>query len=109
MMVEDIYFVDDESSVRLECFGSGNLEWSSSIDSEITTSVLENVYQSYDHTRDALALVIRNFTNITTAMYTCMTDLNDTHNRPITISILITSCKQRERERERERWGKEVV
>ena len=92
-MVEDIHFAEEESSVRLECFGTGSLEWISSTGLEISSSDLENIYQAYDPTRDALTLVIMNFTSIDVATYTCKTDLNDAHNIPLAVSVLITSCK----------------
>ena len=91
--VNDLYFVEDQSSVRLECFGSGNLQWNSSTGLEIPVATSGNIYQSYDSTRDALSLVIRNFTSITTSTYTCITDLTDTLNSPITEAVLVTSCK----------------
>lgn len=92
-IVEDLHFAEEGSSVRLECLGTGNLKWRSSSGLDISSSDLENVYQSYDPTRDALTLVIVNFTSINTATYTCMTNLNDAHNTPLEISIFITSCK----------------
>ena len=52
--VNDLYFVEDQSSVRLECFGSGNLQWNSSTGLEIPVATSGNIYQSYDSTRDAL-------------------------------------------------------
>ena len=91
--VEDLHFAEEESSVRLECFGSGSLKWTSSTGLNISSSDLENIHQSYDPTRDALTLVIMNLTSINSATYTCMTNLNDTHNIPLAVSILITSCK----------------
>ena len=92
--ISDLYSVQSEASVRLECRGTGTLQWSSSITGlQIPSDSSGNVYQAYDHTRDALALVIQNFTSITTATYTCMTNLTEAHNSPITSSILITSCK----------------
>ena len=89
--VNDLYFVEDESGVHLMCFGTGNLEWTSSSGLEIPSGESGNIYQSYDHTRDALTLMIQNFTSTTTATYTCMTDLTDAHNDPITVSVLITT------------------
>ena len=92
--ISDLYPVENEISVRLECRGTGTLQWSSSTTGlQIPSDSSSNVHQAYDHTRDALALVIQNFTSITTATYTCMTNLTDAHNSPITTSILITSCK----------------
>ena len=91
--VNDLYFVEDESNVRLECYGTGSLQWTSSTGLEIPLASSGNIYQSYDPTRDALSLVIQNFTNITTATYTCMTNLTDAQNNPITVSVLVTSCK----------------
>ena len=96
--VNDLYFVKNEARIRLECFGTGNLQWSSSTGLQVLSDTSGNIYQLYDHTRDALTLVIQNFTNIAIATYTCMTNLTDAHNSPITVSILITSCKWRERE-----------
>ena len=101
--VNDLYFVVDQSSIRLECFGTGTLQWNSSTGLEIPLATSGNIYQSYDPTSDALSLVIRNFTSITTSTYTCMTDLTDMQNNPISESVLVTSCKWRERERERKR------
>ena len=92
-IVEDLHFAEEESSVRLECFGTGSLKWTNSTGLDISSSDLENIYQSYDPTRDALSLVIMNFTSINSATYTCMTNLNDAHNTPLAVSILITSCK----------------
>ncbi len=95
--INDLYFVENEASVRLECRGTGNLQWSRSsstgVNLQIPSDQSNNTYQTYDHTRDALALVIRNFSSITIATYTCTTNLTDAHNSPITTSILITSCE----------------
>ena len=91
--VNDLYSVENEARVRLECYGTGNLQWTSSTGLEIPLAGSGDIYQSYDHTRDALALVIQNFTSTTIATYTCVTDLIDAHNTPISISVLITSCK----------------
>ena len=92
-IVEDLYIVAEESAVSLECFGTGTLKWTSSTGEAISSDESENIYWSYDQTRDALALVIRNFTSLTTAVYTCMTNLTDAHTNAITVSLLITSCK----------------
>ena len=91
--VSDLYSVENEARVRLECFGTGSLQWSSSTGLQILSDQSGNIYQTYDHTRDALALVIQNFTSVTIATYTCMSNLTDAHNSPITTSVLITSCK----------------
>ena len=91
--VNDLYFVQDQSSVRLECFGSGNLLWNSSTRLEIPQGSSGNIYQSYDSINDVLSLVIQNFTRVTTSTYTCTTDLTDMQNKPITESVLVTSCK----------------
>ena len=91
--VSDLYSVENEAHVRLECLGSGTLQWSSSTGLQIQSDGSGNIYQSYDHTRDALTLVIQNFTSVTRATYTCMTNLTNAHNSPITTSVLITSCK----------------
>ena len=91
--MNELYFAEKESEITLECFGTGSLEWTSSTGSEIKFDESENIYQSYDPTRDALALTIKNFTSLTTDVYTCMTDLTDIHNNPVTESVLITSCK----------------
>ena len=91
--VTDLYSVENEARVRLECFGTGSLQWSSSTGLQIPSDQSGNIYQAYDHTRDALALVIQNFTSVTIATYTCMSNLTDAHNSPITTSVLITSCK----------------
>ena len=91
--VTDLYSVENEASIRLECFGTGSLQWSSSTGLQIPSDQSGNIYQIYDHTRDALALVIQNFTSVTIATYTCMSNLTDAHNSPITTSVLITSCK----------------
>ena len=99
--VNDLYFIENEARVRLECFGTGNLQWSSSTGLQILSDMSGNIHQSYDHARDALTLVIQNFTSVTIT-YTCMTDLTDAHNSPITVSVLIASCKWRERKRERD-------
>ena len=90
--ISDLYPVENEISVRLECRGTGTLQWNSST-GLLPSDPSSNVYQTYDHTRDARALVIQNFTSIVRAMYTCTTTLTDAHNSPITTSILITSCK----------------
>ena len=92
-VVSDLYSVENEAQVRLECLGTGTLQWSSSTGSQIWSDESGNIYQSYDHTRDALTLVIQNFTSVNIATYTCMTNLTDAHNSPITASVLITSCK----------------
>ena len=91
--VSDLYSVESEASVRLECRGIGNLLWSSSTGLQIPSDQSSNIYQAYDHhTRDTLTLVIQNFTSIAIATYTCMTNLTDARNSPITSSILISSC-----------------
>ena len=86
--------MEEETRVRLECFGTGILQWTSSTGLEIPSDMSGNVYQSYDHTRDALALVIRNFTTINTAVYTCASDLDNVlNNGPVLLSLLITNCE----------------
>ena len=89
----DLYFVEDESRVSLECFGTGILRWNSSTDLEISLNRSADVYLSYDHTRDALALVIQNFTTSYTAVYTCTSDLTVLGGSPLSSSLLITSCE----------------
>lgn len=84
---------EEESYVSLECFGTGTLEWTRSTGEDISSDESENIYQIYNQRRDVLTLVIRNFTSLTTGVYTCMTNLTDAHNNPITASLLITSCK----------------
>ena len=91
--VNDIYFVEEEAQANLECFGTGQLKWTSSLGFEIPFNMLENVYQSHDQTRDALALTIKNFTGLTTAIYTCTSDLTDTLDNPISVSVLITNSE----------------
>ena len=89
----DLYFVEDQLRVRLECFGTGNLQWSSSTGLEISLNRSGDIYWSYDHTRDALALVIQNFTASYTAVYTCTSDLTVFDSDPLSLSLLITSCE----------------
>ena len=91
--VSDLYSIENEARVRLECLGSGTLQWSSSTGLQIPSDQSGNIYQTNDHTRDALALVIQNFTSDSIATYTCMTNLTDAHNNPVTATVLITSCK----------------
>ena len=93
LSISDLYVVEEESRVSLECFGTGRLEWTSSLSFEIPLNVSEEIYQSYDQTRDALALTIKNFTSQNNATYTCTTDLTDSQNNPISVSVLITSSK----------------
>ena len=93
LSISDLYVVEEESRVSLECFGTGRLEWTSSLGFEIPLNVSEEIYQSYDQTRDALALTIKNFTSQTNATYTCTTELTDSQNNPISVSVLITSSK----------------
>ena len=83
--------VEDLSQVAVECLGTGNLEWTSSTGFEISQDESDDVHQSYDPTRDALSLVIRNFTDFYAATYTCRTDLVDGYGRSISRSWLITS------------------
>ena len=109
-VVNDLYKVNDGSRVMLECFGSGNLEWTSATGSAIPLSESGIIYQSYDQTRDALALTIPNFMSTNTAVYTCMTDLTGTYNGPISVSVLISSCKHYKIDRERKRdWFLKLV
>ena len=89
--VSDIYSVQNGEGVNLECFGPGMLRWTRSTGLEIPTDNTANIYQSYDESRDALALTIRSFSRDATATYTCTTDL--AVNGPITASVLITSCE----------------
>ena len=91
--ISGLYSVGNEARVRLECLGTGNLQWTSSTGFQIWSDQSGNIYQAYDHTRDALALVIQNFTSVTIDTYTCMTNLADVSNMPITSSVLITSGK----------------
>ena len=97
MPVGDLYHVEDHSRVNLECLGSGNLHWTSSNHLEIPQDMLGDVYQfydvyqSYDHTRDALALVIQNFTSISVGTYACMTNLTDSLGAPISLPLFITN------------------
>ena len=91
--VSDIYPVQDGNSVSLECFGSGALAWNASTGCLIPVGNSGELYQSYDSTRDSLTLVIRRFSSALTAVYSCMTNLTDAHNNPITASVLITNCK----------------
>jgi hypothetical protein len=93
-LISDLYSVENEASVRLDCRGTGNLQWSSSnVNLQILSDQSNNIYETFDNARDALALVIRNFTSISITTYTCTTNLTDAHNSPITTSILITSCE----------------
>ena len=78
-----LHRVEDHSIVFVECLGTGNLQWTSSTGFEISQDRSDDIYQSYDHTRDALALVIENFTSIYVATYTCATDLVDVYTGPI--------------------------
>ena len=89
----DIYSVEDQSSVMLECFGTRNLQWNSSTGLEISLNRSDDIYWSYDHTRDALALVIQNFTISYAAVYTCMSDLFMFDSGHLSLSLLITSCE----------------
>ena len=91
--ISDLHFVEDQSRVRLECFGTGNLQWSSSTGLEISSNQSGDIYWSYDHTRDALALVIQNFTTNYTAVYTCTSDLTNVLGSKLPLSLLITSCE----------------
>ena len=93
LLTDDLYYAKEFSQVNLECFGSGNLEWTSSTGFDIPLDELGEIHQSYDHTRDALSLVIANFTSDHTAVYTCTTDLTDDYDRQIALSILITNCE----------------
>ena len=89
----DLYFVEDESRVSLECFGTGSLWWNSSTGLEISLNRSADIYWSPDHTRDALALVIQNFTTSYTAVFTCTSDLTVLGGGPLSSSLLITSCE----------------
>ena len=92
--VSDLHFVEDLSRVQLECFGTGNLQWSSSTGLEISSNQSDDIYWSYDHTRDALTLVIQNFTASYAAVYTCTSDLTNVLSmRSDSLSLLITSCE----------------
>ena len=53
------------TSLTIQCFGSGNLVW--------TTPPNQTVFTSYDPSRNVLTLSIPNF--ITPARYTCSSDL----------------------------------
>ena len=77
----------------MECFGTGDLQWSSSSGLDISSNQSGDIHWSYDHTRDALALVIQNFTASYTAVYTCTSDLAVLGSDPLAFSLLITSCE----------------
>ena len=91
--VGDIYPAQNGISISLECFGSGTLTWNASTGVQIPFGNSGDLYQSYDSTRDSLTLMIMSFSSAMTAVYSCMTNLTDAHNNPITASVLITNCK----------------
>lgn len=93
LLITDLYYIDELSEVNLECFGTGNLEWTSSNGLEIPRDESSSIHQLYDHTRDALSVDILNFTSINNAVYTCKTDLTDAYERPISLSLLVTNCR----------------
>ena len=91
-IVGGLHHVEEHSEVVVECLGTGNLYWTSSTGFEISQNWSDDIYQSYDHTRDALALVFHNFTSNYVATYTCTTDLVNVYTAgPISHSLLITN------------------
>ena len=86
--------VPEGADVAIECFGSGDLQWTASNGLEIPVSrdvesESSSIYQAYVSSRDAQLLQIRNFSRSRTAAgYTCRTDL--TIQRGARVEITVT-------------------
>lgn len=83
--------IPEEADVILECYGSGDLQWTASNGQEIPTrdSESRNIYQIHVNSRDVQVLQIRNFSrNSNAAGYTCTTDL--TTQRGASVEITVT-------------------
>ena len=88
---QELITVPEKADVILECYGSGDLQWTASNGQEIPTRDLEssNIYQIYVSSQDVQLLQIRNFSrNSNVAGYTCMTDL--TTQRGTSVEITVT-------------------
>ena len=86
--------VSEGADVAIECFGSGDLQWTASNRLEIPVTMdaeseSSSIYQAYVSSRDAQLLQIRNFSRSRTAAgYTCRTDL--TIQRGARVEITVT-------------------
>ena len=86
--------VPEGADIAIECFGSGDLQWTASNGLEIpgirdAEPESSNIYQVYISSRDAQLLQIRNFSRSRTAAgYTCRTDL--TIQRGARVEITVT-------------------
>ena len=76
--------------MRIECFGTGTLEWSSSSGLDIPSDSQNQKYQQPDYSRGVQTLYINDFSDSVTSTYTCTTDLTNDHLRK---TVYITNCK----------------
>ena len=86
----ELLFALEGSSIRVECFGSGNPYWQTSNGSRISTNPQDTLYQEPDPSRSVQALHIPSFSHGTIDVYTCVTNLTGTL---VQRAVFITSCK----------------
>ena len=80
--------------MRVECFGSGTLQWTSSTPGlEITSNSQDPIYQQPDHSRSVQTLHIQSFDDDALSIYTCATDLLDSTNNAVQVAVFITNCE----------------
>lgn len=89
---QDSITIPEGANVTIECFGSGDLQWTASNEQEIPTQNAEssNIYQIYVSSRDAQVLQIRNFSRSRNAAeYTCRTDLTIQGGARVEITVTL--------------------
>jgi hypothetical protein len=91
---QGLYTVPEGADITIECFGSGDLQWTASNGLEIpigdADSESSSIYQVYVSSRDAQLLQIRNFSRSRTAAgYTCRTDLTTQRGAQVEIALTL--------------------
>ena len=87
--------VPEGADITIECFGSGDLQWTASNGLEIPVtgdveSESSDIYQAYVSSQDAQFLQIRNFSRSRTAAgYTCQTDLTTQRGAQVEITVTL--------------------
>ena len=87
--------VPEGADIAIECFGSGDLQWTASNGLEIPVtgdveSESSDIYQAYVSSQDAQFLQIRNFSRSRTAAgYTCQTDLTTQRGAQVEITVTL--------------------
>ena len=89
--LRDMITVDSGAEVTIECFGSGDLQWTSSTGQEVSTDMeSSNLYQLFISSRDVQVLHIRNFSSSNAAAtYTCTTNLTSESGDTVEIAVTL--------------------